>query len=62
MRRRESINSLLDSITDHARNIRLSELKDVDDSKLFEAIKALNMIENMQTELAFTGKVRKLKT
>lgn len=58
--RRVSINSLLDRITDRVRHIRLAELNDVDDTKLIDAITALRLIENMQTELAFTGKVRKL--
>lgn len=59
-RPKENINTLLDRITDHAKHVKLSELKQIDDSKLFDAIMALRQIEKFTTELAFTGTVRKL--
>lgn len=61
MRPKENINTLLDRITDHARHMPLKDLKNVDDDKLFRAMSALRDLEKLTTELAFTGKVRKLR-
>lgn len=60
MRKPENINTLLDRVIDHAQHVKLSELKQIDDNRLIDAIRALQQVEKFTTELAFTGKVRKL--